>query len=541
MVAQFVRLKLALLGNTLKRSVWQTIGMAVALLYGMGVIAGLVVAAIVGGGTDATLTGHAITVVGSLVVLGWCIVPIFAFGVDPTLDPQRFSTFAIPRRTLLTGLAAAGVVSVPGATTALATGGVAFAWWREPWLIPVALLGGALALVTCVVGSRAITTALAPLLESRRYREVLAAFALVPIVLIGPTVGWLADGAAETSSGSGGTTVTVTADGSVFGAVVVRLAELAAWTPFGAAWSLPSAVHDGAWGVAVARLAIAVGTVALLWSLWDRSLAKALVTPSVGGGRGARGKGLGWFERFPSTPMGAVAARCTTYWIRDPRYSAGISIILLMPVILWVPASASGSLELLLLAGPVVAWVLAFSVSNDVGYDYTAFALHIATGVSGRADRWGRAVPVLVFGTALTVVVALTGVALAGRWDVAAPVLGVCLGTIGLTLGVSSAASARLVYPVPKPGESPLKSPQGAAMATMAAQTVTMLVVLGLSLPIIGTGIWAVVSGNLLVGWIVFVLGVAEGAGVLVAGVRWGARVYERRAPELLQQVQAFP
>ncbi|GAB3161334.1 hypothetical protein GCM10027059_11240 [Myceligenerans halotolerans] len=541
MVAHFLRLKLTLLGNTLRRSVWQTIGLCVALLYALVVVGSLVIAAIAGGGADPVLTGHVITLVGAVTVMCWWIVPIFVFGVDQTLDPQRFTTFAMPHRTLIIGLAVAGVISVPGLATLLAAGGSALAWWREPWLILVALLGAAIGVAACIVGSRAVTTALAPLLESRRYREVVAVAAIVPLVLIGPAIGWASEeiGAVSSEASDGG--VTVSADGSVLSAVLVRFGELAAWTPFGAPWSLPVAVHDGAWGTAVARLAIAVATVAVLWLIWTRSLAKALVTPTVGGGKGARSKGLGWFDRFPATPIGAVAARCTTYWIRDPRYAAGIGVIFLMPVILWLPTRSSGNLELLLLAGPVVAWVLAFSVSNDVGYDYTAFALHVATGTSGRADRWGRALPVLVFGTLVVVLVTLLTLALSGRWDLTVPLLGISLGTLGLVLGVSSVASAALVYPVPKPGESPLKSPQGAAMATMLAQLLTMLIVMLLSVPLIGLGIWAMASGNLLVGWATLAFGLAEGAALLVVGIRMGARVFDRRAPELLQQVQAFP
>lgn len=540
MVAHFLRLKLTLFGNTLRRSVWQVIGLAVALLYALGVVATLVGAAIAGGGENPVVTGHLITVAGALVVLAWWVVPVFAFGVDQTLDPQRFTTFAIPRRTLLAGLAVAGAVSVPGVATALTAAGVSFAWWREPGLIPVALLGAALGVAACVVGSRAVTTVLAPLLESRRYREVLAVIALVPIVLIGPTIGWASEEIGAVSREVDGSSVTVSADGSVLGAVIARFAELVAWTPFGAAWSLPVTVHDGAWGVAAARLAISVATVGLLWLMWDRSLAKALVTPAVGGGKGARSKGLGWFARFPATPMGAVAARCATYWVRDPRYSAGISIIFLMPVILWLPARGSEQLDILLLAGPIVAWVLGFSISNEIGYDYSAFALHVATGVDGRADRWGRVLPVLFLGTPVVVMVVLLASALSGRWDVLPAVLGVCLGTLGLTLGVSSISSVLLVYPVPKPGESPLKSPQGAAMATMLAQMLTMLVVAVLSIPAIGLGIWAVVGGSPVVGWVTLAVGLAEAALFLAVGVRIGARVYARRSPELLQQVQGF-
>jgi ABC-2 type transport system permease protein len=114
MVARFLTLKLTLMGNTFRKSVWQTIGMIVAALYALGVVGALVILvgalAYVG---DPAWAGLAITLGGALTVVGWWIIPIFAFGVDATLDPHRFTTYAIPRRTLLAGLAVAGLVSVP--------------------------------------------------------------------------------------------------------------------------------------------------------------------------------------------------------------------------------------------------------------------------------------------------------------------------------------------------------------------------------------------------------------------------------------------
>ena len=43
MVAQLVRLRLTLLANILKRSTWQIIGFAFGALYGLSILAGLVV------------------------------------------------------------------------------------------------------------------------------------------------------------------------------------------------------------------------------------------------------------------------------------------------------------------------------------------------------------------------------------------------------------------------------------------------------------------------------------------------------------------
>ena len=537
MVARFLTLKLTLMGNTFRRSLWQTIGMIVAALYALGVVVTLVI--VVGAlafAEDPAWAGLAITLGGALTVLGWWLIPIFAFGVDATLDPHRFTTFAIPRRTLVAGLAVAGLVSVPGIATVLIALGTAFAWVLEPGVLLVALVGAVLGVATCVIGSRAITTVLAPVLESRRYREVVTIVAVVLVVMIGPLIGWLTNGV-EVSvggdpEGGGGTQVLP---------LFEQAAAVVGWTPFGAAWSLASTAHDGDWADLVGRLAVALGTIALAWLVWDRALARALVSPPVGDGGGGKAKGLGAFGRVPFTPTWAVTARTATYWLRDPRYSGSIAIVPLLPVVIYFSSQSTGNFFMLLATGPFVAWILGFSISNDIGYDNTAFALHVSSGVDGRADRWGRAIPMLVMGPLVSAATVVASVWVADSWHLTLPLLGLAFGSLLVSTGVSCAVSARLVYPVAKPGESPLKSPQGAAMATIVAQGLGFLVTLGLSVPLFGVGIAALLLGGVAWGIATLVVGILYGALVLVLAVRFGARVYNRRLPELLQQVQSFP
>ena len=57
MVAQFVRLKLTLMGNAFRRSVWQTIGFVVGVLYGLFVVGMLVVGMVFLGTEAASLAG----------------------------------------------------------------------------------------------------------------------------------------------------------------------------------------------------------------------------------------------------------------------------------------------------------------------------------------------------------------------------------------------------------------------------------------------------------------------------------------------------
>ena len=527
MVAHLVRLKLALMRNTLRKSVWQTVGLAIGVLYGLGVVGLTLVGLVALGTTQPELAGQIVTILGSVVVLAWWIVPLFAFGVDATLDPQRFVTFAVPQRQLLAGLAIAGLVGTPGIVTLLVSAGTALAWWRTPLAALAALVGGLLAVALCVVGSRATTTALAPLLDSRRYREVLSIAAFVPLMLAGPIIGWATAAIARGQD------------------VLPVIADVLGWTPFGAPWAVASAVADGAWGLALARLAIAVVVVALAWVVWDRALAKALVAPR-GGASAGKSKGLGWFDRFPATPVGAVAARCLTYWFRDPRYSGSIAVVPLLPVLLWFVGSSmgidggDGFRELMLVLGPLTAFTFGFAISADIAYDHTAFWTQLSSGVTGFADRAGRVLAAAVLGVPVVTIFAVVSVAFTGRWDLLVATVGLSLGVLATGLGVSSVVSARLLYPVPKPGDSPFKSPQGAAMATMFAQMITMLVLLALSLPAAALALTNVLTGDAVWGWLALVVGIGLGGLFLVLGMRWGGRLVDQRGPELLQQVMSY-
>ncbi|WP_022918529.1 hypothetical protein [Ruania albidiflava] len=531
MVAHLVRLRLTLLANTFRKSVWQAIGFILGALYALFVVSMAVIGAVAGGGVDAVVAGQVIIVVGALVVLAWWLVPVFAFGVDATLDPQRFVTFGIPRRSLLAGLAAAGLTSIPGAATLLAGAGVALAWWRTPLVLPFALLGSALAVALCVVGSRALTTALVPLLDSRRSREVLTVAALVPIVMIGPMISTVAQ------RFDGGTI-----DAEEVRAALASIGGVLAWTPFGAPWAIPAAVHDGAWLLALARLAVAVVALGVAWRVWDVTLARSLVTPPTSTARGGKAKGLGWFDRVPSTSTGAVTARCLTYWFRDPRYSASIAIIPLLPIVLAVAGGGIGGGEggsrLLLVLAPLTGWILGFVISADIAYDHTAFALHVATGVSGRADRTGRVVALSVLSVPVLAIFLVGSLAVSGRWDLAPMLVGLTAGLFGITAGVSSVTSARLIYPAVKPGDSPLRQPQGAVLPTMIAQGIGFAAVVVLALPVIVTAILTIAVSPVF-GWVTLLLGLAWGVAVCLLGIRYGGRWYDRRTPELLQQVVA--
>lgn len=524
MVAHLLRLKLTLLRNSLKRSPWQLVGLILAALYGLGVLVLLLVGlAFAGSVGDTQTVGTAVILAGSALLVGWLVVPVLASGLDMTLDPARFTTYSIPMKSLLTGLALSSFLGVPGAVTLIAAVGTAVAWWRHPLAAVAAVICGALGALSCIVASRAITAASTSLASSRRFKDASGIMVLIPLMFLGPIIGGLSAGLEN------------------FAEFLPSLAQTLSWTPLGAVWAVPASVAAGAWGMAGLQFLIALATVALLTWAWQWCLARALVTPAFSGSAKRKPGKLGFFASFPQTPTGAVAARCLTYWIRDPRYSAGLVVAPLLPLVMVFAGSQAGGLEaigpILGYGGALATFLIAWSISADISYDSTAFALHLATGVSGQADRTGRAWAAGILALPMGALFVVVGAVVSGDWGSSGGMLGLVLAATGSGLGLASILSSRFTMNVPLPGESPMKSKPGNNFATVMVQFGGFAAAGVLIIPVAVLVIIGAVTDNVLFSWLALVAGLVLGAVYTVVGIRLGATQYNRRAPELLQAV----
>ena len=518
MVALFLGLKLRIMAGSFRRSPWQIVGMAIGVLYGL-FIAALVVVALIAARFvgDLALVHDIVIVGGAAIFFGFLVFPLI-FGVDDTLDPRRFSLFGIPNRQLAAGLLLAALIGIPSIVLALGALATIVTWSHSAGSVAIAVIAAAAAVLSCVLGARVTTSVGAFLLATRRSREIGGVIGVLLIVMISPAVMMI-------------TRVDWAHEGVD---VLAGLAGWLGWTPLGAVWAAPADAAMGGWGSALLRLLIALATLGLLWLAWEALVARMLVTP----GREARAKaysGLGWFERMPHGPAGAIAARELSYWARDARYWIALVMIPLMPIIAVVALSVAGvpGNVVSLLPLPVMCLFLGWSMHNDVAYDGTAIWLHVASGTRGIHDRLGRLVPVVVIGVPLLVVGSVvTGLAY-GDWAVLPAVFGV--GTVLLTsgLGLSSVFSALLPYPATRPGDSPFTQPQNMGATAALIQSASFFAVALWSAPAIAFGVLGIVFGG---GWFVasLITGVVMGLAVLVAGVLIGSKVFDRRGPELM-------
>src|SRR5699024_10549653 len=77
-VAHVVRLRLWLLGHTLRKRVWQMIGMILGCLYALYMVGMITVGAIAGGAAAPERTPLIIVAGGAVIVLAWWIIPSLA-------------------------------------------------------------------------------------------------------------------------------------------------------------------------------------------------------------------------------------------------------------------------------------------------------------------------------------------------------------------------------------------------------------------------------------------------------------------------------
>ncbi|WP_434613150.1 transporter [Arthrobacter sp. A5] len=519
MVAHLLRLKLLLLRNSLRRSPMQLVGIVVGGLYGLGILVLAIVGLAALSAVELEVAKTVVVLAGAAVLVGWLVIPVLAAGVDMTLDPARFVTFAVPMRELLTGLALSGFLGVPGAVTLLAALGTIGTWWKHPAAMPAALVCAVLAVLTCIVASRAMTSASANLASSRRFKDLSGVVLIVPLVLLGPIITSLSQGLTNLAE------------------YLPALARTVSWTPLGAAWSVPADLAAGAYGEAGLKFLMAVGTLAVLTWLWKISLAKALVTPAHSSGVSRGGGRLGFFKLFPGTPTGAVAARSLTYWFRDPRYSMGLIIAPVLPLVFMISGAGSGNYAVLDFAAAIAVGLLVWSISADISYDNTAFALHVATGVSGTADRAGRALACAVLALPLGLLYALVGAAVHGTWAFLPGSLGLMIGTLLSGLGLVSVFSARFTFNAPAPGDSPFKSRPGNGFAAGLMQLAGFAGFGVLVLPELVLVMVAQGTRQVLFAWLALAVGLVLGGVLFAGGLRVGGRLYTRRAPELLLAV----
>ncbi|GIJ35139.1 ABC transporter permease [Micromonospora sediminimaris] len=540
----FVRLKLRVMGNNFRGQGWRValflVGSLIGLWFAVGAFFGLAAPGLVGDDRYALLVA---AFAGGLTVLGWLLLPLVFFGVDETLDPARFALLPLSRRTLVTGLFAAALVSVPtvavllGLSGLVVTAGV-FGGWSAALVSAVGVVCG---LLLCVAGARAVTSAFASMLRSRRVRDLAAVLLAVLAASLGPLQ--LAGVAAIQDTDWGRLTGVATVIG---------------WTPFGAPWTAGIDVAQGRAWAAPVKLLITVVTIVALLAWWSRSLESAMVgaasagptraRPGVTGGVVAQlfPRATGWLRR---DRFGALVAREARYWWRDARRRA--NLITIAVVGLFVPvmvnfggqgftfdsdqgfsAAGESSPVLVSLSMLFVGLLAAVTLANQFGFDGSAYAANVVAGVPGRLELRARITAFSLYVLPMLAVVAVVIALVLGEPTWIGFMAGALVATYGAGLAVNSFVSVLGAYSLPETS-NPFAMNSGAGVVKGMLTLLAMVATSALAAPMV---LAAALLGDAWL-WLGLPLGVAYGVGAALLGAYLAGDVLDRRQPELLALV----
>jgi ABC-2 type transport system permease protein len=517
-----VALKLRLLRNALHSSTSAKVGFIFSTtLAGLVAIGTFIVLALFRGqGAAVDVTA----VIFTAFAFGWLILPIFAFGLDGTLDPATLTLYPLRLRPLATGLLSASAAGAWPLANVIGLLGVTVGLARGPLGLVVAVVAVLLQVLFCITLARLVTTSMAGLLRSRRGQD-LAAFLIIPIFALYEFFTQVVPKAA--------------ADGTFTAASFNGLDAWLRWLPPGLAAHAIQDASDGRPGTALARLALLAAIIVVLGWLWIRSLGRALVTVDTTT-QSSRVRG-GALPLARYGLRGAVAARFWIYQRREPASVVywALTAVIMAAVSIRAITSTPGHPAFVLGSAVVGAGFIGYFHANTTGLTGPPFAVE-ALALSGRRELRsyfsGQNLALTVIGIPLLAAVSF-GLAAAARH----PAFGflataVGLAGLGAALALSNVFTVVMPYPMEKRAGNPTRQ---------AAQGYAGYQFLGIfgSVGGVAVGAGPVIAAAVLTTGapaairmpVLLVAAAIWGFALATAGVRIAARAAAGRLPELTQ------
>jgi ABC-2 type transport system permease protein len=381
----------------------------------------------------------------------------------------------------------------------------------------VQLVGVVLGVLLCAAVSRAVTSAFATALRSRRARDLATILLAVVAALLGPLQLAVLAGAERADWDR-----------------VADVAAVVAWTPVGAPYTMGLDLALGrAWAVPVKLLIILAAIGGLLW-WWSSTLERAMAGVSSGARRSSTVAGAPVsrlvFRWLPRTRFGALVAREVRYWWRETRRRASLitfSVVgVFLPVMLAVSGAGTGAM--LLFVGALAA----ISLANQFGFEGSAYAANVAAGVPGRVEVQSRAAGFSVYVVPLLLVIAIVVGVVSGRPASIPASLGTLAATYGVGLGVVLPISVRGAYSLPDT-TNPFAMSSGAGLTKGLLTFGALFAVIIVTAPL---QIAAYLLGDVWL-WIGLPVGLAYGTAAYLIGSRLAGAMLDNRMPELLAAV----
>lgn len=543
MIFTMVRLRWALTFSVMRKSIWQKIGFAIAIVFGLALICAL--------GFAGWETGKYINpgmladtknwqefqlapiMVASIVSIFTLFINVFMFGNDTTLKSRSFALYGIPYVKQQAGMLLGslfGALSV-SCTIALALWSLAY---RSFGIVPVlvSVIAAPLYVATIVSLSKMLIELLDTILINKRSRNIFYFAIFIAYMIFVSSM--------NTHSPS--------PNGIALG---TSFCAASAFTPLSAAMALPLDAINGNWLALAIRFLICVVTIAACFAI---SVFCAKLEPKLLRGEQktvVKTKGIGLFAAVPDNTVGAIIARIISVMRRDMRQL----FLLIAPLFMLVVAGGSSfkakGFDSLTDNLGVSGWMMyaallmGMVVGNNIAYDGTAFTMHAIIGVKGLHDRLANAI---VWSVICAVYFAIIGVGVyvflffvanvkqnvnAVMFQILSPI-GIAFASIGIGL-ISSCIA---MYPVASI-EKPFSRPQGSAGGRSFAAIGFMLLSVVCMIPSVAAAIaFMILAPQLL--WIASILFVVNGLIVLVVGVILGGKVMDKRMIRIVENLRRF-
>lgn len=543
MIFTMVRLRWALTFSVMRKSIWQKIGFAIAIVFGLALICAL--------GFAGWETGKYINpgmladtknwqefqlapiMVASIVSIFTLFINVFMFGSDTTLKSRSFALYGIPYVKQQAGMLLGslfGALSV-SCTIALALWSLAY---RSFGIVPVlvSVIAAPLYVATIVSLSKMLIELLDTILINKRSRNIFYFAIFIAYMIFVSSM--------NTHSPS--------PNGIALG---TSFCAASAFTPLSAAMALPLDAINGNWLALAIRFLICVVTIAACFAI---SVFCAKLEPKLLRGEQktvVKTKGIGLFAAVPDNTVGAIIARIISVMRRDMRQL----FLLIAPLFMLVVAGGSSfkakGFDSLTDNLGVSGWMMyaallmGMVVGNNIAYDGTAFTMHAIIGVKGLHDRLANAI---VWSVICAVYFAIIGVGVyvffffvanvkqnvnAVMFQILSPI-GIAFASIGIGL-ISSCIA---MYPVASI-EKPFSRPQGSAGGRSFAAIGFMLLSVVCMIPSVAAAIaFMILAPQLL--WIASILFVINGSVVLVVGVIIGGKVMDKRMIRIVENLRRF-
>lgn len=543
MIFTMVRLRWALTFSVMRKSIWQKIGFAIAIVFGLALICAL--------GFAGWETGKYINpgmladtknwqefqlapiMVATIVSIFTLFINVFMFGSDTTLKSRSFALYGIPYVKQQAGMLLGslfGALSI-SSTIALALWSLAY---RNFGIVPVlvSVIAAPLYIATIVSLSKMLIELLDTILINKRSRNIFYFAIFIAYMIFVSSM--------NTHSPS--------PNGIALG---TSFCAASAFTPLSAAMALPLDAINGNWLALAIRFLICVVTIAACFAI---SVFCAKLEPKLLRGEQktvVKTKGIGLFAAVPDNTVGAIIARIISVMRRDMRQL----FLLIAPLFMLVVAGGSSfkakGFDSLTDNLGVSGWMMyaallmGMVVGNNIAYDGTAFTMHVIIGVKGLHDRLANAI---VWSVICAVYFAIIGVGVyvflffvanvkqnvnAVMFQILSPI-GIAFASIGIGL-ISSCIA---MYPVASI-EKPFSRPQGSAGGRSFAAIGFMLLSVVCMIPSFAAAIaFMILNPNLL--WIASILFIVNGLIVLVVGVILGGKVMDKRMIRIVENLRRF-